>query len=182
MVKAIVMIMILVLFVSACSIGKTKPIVKNIEEKAEESLIGKEEAEKESNEAVKEKAAEESLNETKKNESEESVDEAEDEEAEEDGEEKHLPETITITIKGLKLEPQEIMIKQGDTVVWKHEDEWEEEGETRHYIAAHSNVFRSPILYYGDEFSYTFKNRGTFTYFDVLYKKKPQMRGEIIVE
>lgn len=87
-----------------------------------------------------------------------------------------------IIIKDLKLDPQELTIKVEDTVVWKHEDEWEEDEETKHYLAAHSNEFRSPIFFYGQTFEHTFDNTGTFTYIDVMYKGRKLMRGTIIVE
>jgi len=87
-----------------------------------------------------------------------------------------------VIIKDLKLDPQELTINQGDTVVWKHEDTYEKEEETRHYIAAHSNEFRSPIFYYGQTFNHTFNKIGTFTYIDIIYKERNNLRGTIIVE
>ena len=100
----------------------------------------------------------------------------------EEEKEELLPAANTIIIKDLKLDPQELTILKGDTVIWKHEDTWEQEGSTRHYLAAHSNEFRSPILFYGDTFNHTFNKNGTFTYIDIIYKEKASMRGTIIVE
>lgn len=88
---------------------------------------------------------------------------------------------FTILIKDLKLIPQELTVKKGDTVTWKHQDKGDGD-DTRHYLAAHSNEFRTPILCYGDTFSHTFNTVGTFTYVDIVYKEKDDLRGEIIVE
>jgi len=111
-----------------------------------------------------------------------SVEEENEEQGIEEEKEELLPAANTIIIKDLKLDPQELTILKGDTVIWKHEDTWEQEGSTRHYLAAHSNEFRSPILFYGDTFNHTFNKNGTFTYIDIIYKEKASMRGTIIVE
>jgi plastocyanin len=88
----------------------------------------------------------------------------------------------TVLIKGLKLNPKELEIKKGDTVIWEHNDDWESDGPTKHYFAAHSNEFRTPILYKGDTFEHTFEEEGTYTYLDIIYKDRGNLYGKIIVE
>ncbi|GAF68564.1 unnamed protein product, partial [marine sediment metagenome] len=153
-VKWLILSVIVILFISGCSIGdKTKAVVTDVDEKTQEQeIIDVEEQELEEDGEVLEKE-----NET--------IEDAETEinESEDEPEEKLPPGTHTITIKDLKLDPQELTIKKGDTVVWKHEDKWEDN--TQHYLAAHSNEFRSEqYMYYGDTFNHTFDDVGTFTY------------------
>lgn len=171
-VKYLIFLIIVMVLISACSTEKTKPIVTDIEQETKEEPIKVEEKETpEENETIEEEIIEE------KKESKEEV------ELEEGEEEKILPPgTHMVTIKDLKLDPQELTIKKGDTIIWKHEDEWEKEGATRHLLYQHFNVFRSPLLYYGDTFNHTFTEEGTFTYQDAMYKEKDNMRGKIIVE
>lgn len=154
--------------ISSCATEKTKPVVTDVGGEVKEET------------KIEEKTVEEKEVVTEEPEKEEGTVE---EESQEEGKEEALPSgTRVITIKDLKLDPQELTIKKGDTVIWKHEDTWEEDEETRHYLAAHSNEFRTPILYYGDTFEHTFNKTGTFTYIDVLYKERSYMRGTIIVE
>lgn len=163
-VKTLVFLIAVMVLITACSTQyKTIPIVGDVVGNlGQEETVSLEEIDE------NETRSEEDINET-----EEDINETE--------EETPISANI-ITIKDLKLEPQEITIKKGDTVVWKHVDEWENDGVTRHYIAAHNNEFRSPVFYYGDTFKHTFNKTGTFTYIDILYKGRSQMKGKIIVE
>ena len=167
--KTLVFLIIAFLLISGCSIGKTKPVVTDITGAAVQEPSTDTEEITEQNDTVEQNETAEQ-NET-------TIEEPEINETEEVPEGTHI-----ITIKDLKLEPRELTIKKGDIVVWKHEDEWEEDEETKHYLAAHSNEFRTPILYNGDTFEHTFENEGIFTYIDVLYKERDYMRGKIIVE
>lgn len=170
-VKTLIFLAALMVLISACSVEKTKPIVTDIsgEAKQEELKVEEKEVEKEETTQEEEKVGK--------------IEEEESDEIEEEEKEEILsPGTHIVTIKDLKLNPQELTIREGDTVVWKHEDEWERNGETKHYLAAHTNEFRSPILYYGDKFEHTFGKAGTFTYIDIIYKDRDYMRGKIIVE
>jgi len=165
-VKHLLFLAIVILLISACSIGKTKPVVTDITGAAVQEPT--EETQETTEPQTNETEEEQELNET--------------EEQEETVEEEIPPGTHIITIKDLKLDPQELTIKQGETVIWKHEDTYETDESTRHYIAAHSNEFRSPLLFYGNTFQHTFNNTGTFTYIDIIYKDRKAMRGTIIVE
>ena len=156
-VKSLVSILILILLISGCS-TKTKPVVTDLtEETLNEEAVEEEQEET----TIEEEPAEPEINETQ---------------------EELPPGTHIIVIKDLKLEPQELTIKQGETIIWKHEDSSEEDELTKHYIAAHSNEFRSEIFYFGQTFNHTFENTGEFTYIDVLYKDRKAMAGTIIVE
>lgn len=172
--------------ISSCAVEeKTKPIVTDITREFVGEVQQEEAEEKETVEEegiVPEEVEEEKIVEEDETVPEE-IEEAEINESEEEQAEEELPPgTHVVTIKELKLEPQELTIKKGDKVVWKHEDEWEEEGETRHYLAAHNNEFRTPILYYGDTFEHTFSETGIFTYIDIMYGGRDYMRGKIVVE
>lgn len=170
-VKWLILFVIVTLFISGCSVGdKTKAVVTDAgEESREQEIIDVEEQELEEDGEVPEE----------KNETGEDRETELNESQEEEQTEELPPGTHVITIKDLKLDPQELTIKKGDTVVWKHKDRWEDN--TQHYLAAYSNEFRSPLFYYGGEFEHTFDEAGTFTYFDVMYKGRNAMRGTIIV-
>ena len=167
--KWLIPLIIVMLFISACSIGnKTKPVVTNPGEEITDEATG----------AVVEEGSEEEPTQ-EEDIPEEPAEETEINETEEETKEELPPGTHIIIIKELKLDPQELTINKGDTVIWKHQDEWNDN--TKHYLAAHTNEFRSPIFYYGDEFEHTFDKAGTFTYFDVIHKERDYMRGKIIV-
>jgi plastocyanin len=94
-----------------------------------------------------------------------------------------IPDNVHyVVIEDLRLNPQELTINKGDTVIWDNEDDWEQDEATRHYLYSHTNEFRSPILYKGDTFNHTFNTVGTFTYNDIYYKERDLMRGTIIVK
>ncbi len=162
-VKYLIYLVMAMVLISGCSIGgKTKPVVTDITgavvEGAQKEPVVEEKA---GNEIIPEKAEEEGK-------------------VEEGGE--APPQRHIVVIKELRLDPQELTIKRGDTVVWDNQDDWEGDEETKHYLAAHSNEFRSSVLYKGDMFEHTFNKTGTFTYIDILYKDRDYMRGEIKVE
>ena len=162
--KYLIFLVVVMVLISGCA--KTKPVVTDITGAA----FG------DAQEDVSEEVVE---NETVPDEVEGEIEETE---AEETEEEELPPGTHIVTIKDLKLDPQDLTIQKGDTVIWDHQDEWEEDDLTKHYLAAHSNEFRSPIFYKGDRFEHTFEKIGEFTYIDVLYKDRSYMRGKIIVE
>ena len=108
--KTLIILVALVILISSCSTEeKTKPIVTDITAQFVREV-------QEVNESEEEIRA----NETK-----------EIEEINKSEEEKPLPirkpGTHVITIEELRLNPQELTIKKGDTVIWNHKDKWEEE-------------------------------------------------------
>lgn len=175
-VKTLIILVALVILISACSTEeKTIPVVTDITaevvREVQEEGINDSEGEIKENETIEiEEITEEEIN------------ESEEEKEEETSPPILPPGTHVITIEDLKLNPRELTIKKGDTVIWNHKDKWEKDDETKHYLAAHTNEFRTPILYYGDTFEHTFNKTGTFTYIDVIYKERDFMRGKIIVE
>ena len=173
--KWLIPFIIVMLFISGCSIGnKTKAVITDVGEEPTEEVTG----------AVVEQGLEDETvgeDETLEGDTEEETEPSEtEEETEEETEQELPPGHHIITIKELRLDPKELTIQKGDTVIWKHEDTWDDT--TKHYLAAHTNEFRSPIFYYGEEFNHTFNEAGTFTYFDIMYKERDLMRGKIIVE
>lgn len=161
-VKALIFFISVIVLMSACSIKeKTKPVVTDISEEAKQEKPAEIKEEIKQNETIKEEKEIKTI---------------------EKEEEKPIAKTHSIIIRDLKLNPQELTIKKGDTVIWKHEDQYENGGETKHYLYEHRNEFRSPTLYYGDEFTHTFNKTGTFIYNDAIYKDKEYMRGKIVVE
>jgi plastocyanin len=168
--------LIIVVLISACSINKTKPVVTDITGEVVRGVVPEDEgggAELEEQESEEEAEIEGGEEETE-------LEEGEAEEEEQEEEEVLPPGTNLVTIKDMKLDPLELTIKKGETVLWKHEDEFQEN--TRHFLSAHNGEFRSSFLFYGDTFNHTFDKEGTFTYFDIIYKDRTLLRGKIIVE
>jgi len=97
-------------------------------------------------------------------------------------EEPENPNVKVVEIRDLKLYPKELKIEVGNTVVWKHKDRFQDRPDIRHQIAHFYNKFRSPVLYYGGSFNYTFTQSGEYGYVDVVFKDKDDLRGKIIVE
>lgn len=97
-------------------------------------------------------------------------------------EEPENPNVKVVEIRDLKLYPKELRINIGNTVVWKHKDRFQDRPDIRHQIAHFYNKFRSPVLYYGGSFNYTFNQTGEYGYVDVVFKEKSDLRGKIIVE
>ena len=173
--RALVFLVTLLVLISACSIEKTIPVVTN---------PGEEEILNSGGSDITGKVALNVTDDTVKVPDKVEVKEEikVDEKPKVEEKEELPPGTHNIIIKDLKLEPQKLTIKKGDIIVWKHEDTWEKGESTRHYIAAHSNEFRSPIMFYGDTFEHTFEKEGTFTYIDVLYKDRTLLRGTVVVD
>tara|TARA_Y100000310_G_C20428695_1_gene690318 strand:+ start:279 stop:845 length:567 start_codon:yes stop_codon:yes gene_type:complete len=89
--------------------------------------------------------------------------------------------TWKIVIKDLSLVPRELTISKGDKVIWENQDERSGKG-LDHFLVSHQDLFRSERFSKDESFSYVFNSSGTFTYFDVLYKKKTSMKGTIVVK
>ncbi|MBU0627708.1 MAG: hypothetical protein KKC75_00840 [Nanoarchaeota archaeon] len=167
----ILLILVLIVLITGCS-EKTKPVVTDLGEEAvaQENHVQQNDV---STEAVPEPIVQ--INDTVIVDDEINV-------SEQINESDSGPGEHIIVINDLKYDQQTLTISQGDTVMWKNQDTWSNDGETKHYIAAHSNEFRSSVMPYGGTFSHTFNNTGTFTYIDVIYKDRASMRGTIIVE
>ncbi len=88
--------------------------------------------------------------------------------------------TWKVTLKDFKLMPRTLSISAGDTVVWLNEDE-RRGRPLDHILSSHFDEFRSPTFTKGQNFSHTFSEPGTYTYFDVLYKSRDLLQGTITV-
>jgi len=81
-------------------------------------------------------------------------------------------ELVDILIQEFSLDPPEITIHAGTEVRWINLDA------TRHNVTAQSGEFDSPILRYGDQFSYVFEKTGEYAYFNKYF---PTIKGKIVV-
>ncbi|MBS3097462.1 cupredoxin domain-containing protein [Candidatus Woesearchaeota archaeon] len=84
-----------------------------------------------------------------------------------------------VEMKNLKFDPAEVTVKKGTTVIWQHNDQYNDRSDIKHLISAFYGKFRSPTLYYGDSYNFTFNEAGEFGYIDIVYKET--MRGKITV-
>ena len=111
----------------------------------------------------------------------EDVNETPEDETAEDVVEETSGTTHIIKIEALRVKPEELTIKMGDTVIWKNNDKFEEGG-VFHQLVAYKKEFRGPRFFRGEQFQHTFNTPGTFVYTDLIYKERESMRGIIIVE
>jgi len=83
--------------------------------------------------------------------------------------EKESRKMVFVSIENFKFNPKEINISSGTTVVWTNNN-----GASNkvHMIVSQTNIFRSERLYYGESFNFTFKEKGTYKYFDPIYKSE----------
>ncbi len=77
-----------------------------------------------------------------------------------------------ITIDNFQFQPSELIVSAGDIVTWK-----QDQG-VAHIIVSQGS-FESKVLNKGDEFSWTFKDKGAYEYYCSIH---PSMRGKITVE
>ena len=87
-----------------------------------------------------------------------------------------------VLIKGPKaVEPSELTINIGETVVWKNDDYTDKDTGTgrAHTLAEWNDYFRSDRLEPGDYFSFTFAEAGTYEYRSIT---APGAQGTITVE
>jgi plastocyanin len=83
-------------------------------------------------------------------------------------------EEQTVEIADLAFAPEELTIAAGSAVTWVNMDP-----SLPHTATSDDEVFDSGNLTEGDEFSFTFEEAGTFSYFCQVH---PTMRGTIVVE
>ena len=79
---------------------------------------------------------------------------------------------VDILIQEFSLDPPEITIHAGTEVRWINLDA------TRHNVTAQSGEFESPVLRYGDQFSYSFEKTGEYSYYNKYYS---DIKGKVIV-
>jgi plastocyanin len=76
-------------------------------------------------------------------------------------------------MKNKKFNSAKITIKIGQTVKWINEDEHD------HKVIADDGSFKSENISSGEEYTYTFKKAGKFSYTCTYH---PRMKGTVMVE
>ena len=98
------------------------------------------------------------------------------------------PQTTTPTTTPVSFEveinydtfiPANITVPVGATVTWIHRDREADSAVWFHNVTSETGLFDSGLLAFGDTFSYTFTERGTFNYYN---KEFPYRHGTVIVE
>jgi plastocyanin len=82
---------------------------------------------------------------------------------------------VTVEVGHSRIEPSEVTIAAGDTVVFHNVDEMP----GGHTVTAADGSFESPPLAKGEEYRHTFTEAGTV---DVTIKQHPDAKGRIVVE
>lgn len=76
----------------------------------------------------------------------------------------HAAETHKITIKDFTMNPTSLTVHAGDTVTWTNQDE------DAHDAHSVQEVFASPLLQKGENYSFTFTQPGTYEYYCTPHK------------
>ena len=79
----------------------------------------------------------------------------------------------SITIDNFSFTPKEITVAAGTTITWVNRDD------VPHTVVSPDKKFRSKALDTDDQFSFTFTDAGTYSYFCSVH---PVMIGKIIVK
>ncbi len=82
-------------------------------------------------------------------------------------------QSMQVTVQNSSFKPSTLTVNVGQTVVWKNLDIID------HQIQADDNSFKSPILEKNSTYSFTFNQKGTFTYHCAIHSN---MKGTIIVK
>ena len=82
------------------------------------------------------------------------------------------PSYVSVLIANFAFSTNTIMVKKGDTVIWKNSDP------ASHTVTSDGGAFSSANISQGGSFSHTFNSTGTFTYHCSIH---PNMHGTIIV-
>ena len=88
----------------------------------------------------------------------------------------------TIIIDNKQFAPEEITIAPGTTVTWINKDYFGDSTDraTIHVLKEQLGLFRSERLAANEQFSYTFTEKGTYTYIDAIFPTF--MKGKVVVE
>lgn len=81
---------------------------------------------------------------------------------------------VDATIHNYAFDPPVLLVKRGTTVTWTNT----ERTSIPHNVIGGDGGPRSPILYPGQSYSFTFNNVGTFWYYCSIH---PNMRGRVVV-
>jgi plastocyanin len=83
------------------------------------------------------------------------------------------PDAVSVSIDNFSFSPKEITVGKGTTVTWVNRDD------VPHTVVNGGKGFRSKALDTDDQFSFTFTEAGTYTYFCSVH---PMMTGKVIVK
>lgn len=86
-----------------------------------------------------------------------------------------LADEVTVQVGHSRIDPAEVTIAVGDTVVFHNMDEMP----GGHTVMAADGSFESPPLAKGEEYRHTFGEAGTV---EVTIKQHPDAKGRIVVE
>ncbi len=82
------------------------------------------------------------------------------------------PRTHTVVLRGMKNVPATLVVRAGDTVVWKNEDV------VPHTATDRGKAFDSGNIEPGGSWSYVADRKGTFSYYCAYH---PNTRGRLVV-
>ena len=82
------------------------------------------------------------------------------------------PRTHTVALRGMKNLPATLLVRAGDTVVWKNEDV------VPHTATDRGKVFDSGNIEPGGSWSYVAGTKGTFSYYCAYH---PNTQGRLVV-
>lgn len=187
----LLMLLMLVLFITGCTIRTTGNVVIEdavdqstgdiiIEDVTEEEVVVEEQEPTEIEEQEEGATEEQEAAESEEQEA-EVTETTTTEETEQPEETTTTPEIVgkLISIENLKFVPETLTISKGETVTWKHNDKYLDN--MKHRVRIYPMGDASPMMYYGDVFSYTFNEPGEYNFMDIIYKES-NVRGKIIVE
>ncbi len=83
------------------------------------------------------------------------------------------PAATSVSIDNFSFTPKEITVAKGTTITWVNRDD------VPHTVVSPDKKFRSKALDTDDQFSFTFTEAGTYSYFCSVH---PIMIGKIIVK
>ena len=83
------------------------------------------------------------------------------------------PKTHTVTIEGMRFQPEVLAVAPGDTIVWVNKDL------VPHSATADAGSFDSEFIGAGASWRYTIRNKGEFAYFCTFH---PTMKARLQVK
>ena len=83
------------------------------------------------------------------------------------------PGDAAIQINNYVYRPKVITVKVGTTVTWTNHDY------VPHTVISTTQLFRSPVFFANDNFTFTFATPGTYEYYCTIH---PKMTGTVVVE
>lgn len=86
--------------------------------------------------------------------------------------EAYKPRTHTVALRGMRNVPATLVVKTGDTVVWKNEDV------VPHTATDRGKRFDSGNIEPGGSWSYVARSKGTYSYYCAYH---PETKGRLVV-